>query len=213
MSDDGMAPQESPTPRDPAQRERTPMDTTESSSPHAHPSTEDHDDSAEAHYACLERPTPAWTAGCSLVALSSPSTTLMARSSSTSACRAGAARIASSPTPISHGTTTSEGPTSLDQRFRSWVDPALQSLLRGGEECRSKRPPRPSRCSRRREDVSCRAGNSLSRYPARDLRTTARPASAWRRTAGAARKVAPGSAYTLSARTTYRTNQLGPGVQ
>ena len=42
MSDKGMAPQESPTPRDPAQRERTPMDTTESSAP-AHPSTEDHD--------------------------------------------------------------------------------------------------------------------------------------------------------------------------
>jgi hypothetical protein len=36
-SDKGMAPQESPTPRDPAQRERTPMDTTESSAPHAHP--------------------------------------------------------------------------------------------------------------------------------------------------------------------------------
>ena len=51
-----MAPQESPTPRDLAQRERTPMDTTESSAPHAHPSTEDHDDTLEAHYACLERP-------------------------------------------------------------------------------------------------------------------------------------------------------------
>ena len=32
------------------------MDTTESSAPHAHPSTEDHDDTVEAHYACLERP-------------------------------------------------------------------------------------------------------------------------------------------------------------
>jgi hypothetical protein len=31
------------------------MDTTESSAP-AHPSTEDHDDTVEAHYACLERP-------------------------------------------------------------------------------------------------------------------------------------------------------------
>jgi hypothetical protein len=31
------------------------MDTTESSAPHAHPSTEDHDDTVEAHYACLER--------------------------------------------------------------------------------------------------------------------------------------------------------------
>jgi hypothetical protein len=29
------------------------MDTTESSAPHAHPSTEDHDDTVEAHYACL----------------------------------------------------------------------------------------------------------------------------------------------------------------
>jgi hypothetical protein len=32
------------------------MDTTESSAPHAHPSTENHDDTVEAHYACLERP-------------------------------------------------------------------------------------------------------------------------------------------------------------
>jgi hypothetical protein len=40
---------------DPAQRERTPMDTTESSAP-AHPPTEDHDDTVEAHYASLERP-------------------------------------------------------------------------------------------------------------------------------------------------------------
>jgi hypothetical protein len=36
------------------------MDTTESSAPHAHPSTEepphDHQDDLEAHYACLERP-------------------------------------------------------------------------------------------------------------------------------------------------------------
>jgi hypothetical protein len=32
------------------------MDTTESSAPHAHPSTEEHDDTIEAHYACLERP-------------------------------------------------------------------------------------------------------------------------------------------------------------
>ena len=31
------------------------MDTTESSAP-AHPSTEDHDDTVEAHYASLERP-------------------------------------------------------------------------------------------------------------------------------------------------------------
>ena len=32
------------------------MDTAESSAPHAHPSTDDHDDTVEAHYACLERP-------------------------------------------------------------------------------------------------------------------------------------------------------------
>ena len=31
------------------------MDTGESSAPHAHPSTDDHDDTVEAHYACLER--------------------------------------------------------------------------------------------------------------------------------------------------------------
>ena len=35
---------------------RSLMDTPESSAPHAHPSTEDHDDTLEAHYACLERP-------------------------------------------------------------------------------------------------------------------------------------------------------------
>ena len=51
-----MAPQESPTPRDLAQRERTPMDTTESSAPQVHPSTEDHDDTIEAHFFGLERP-------------------------------------------------------------------------------------------------------------------------------------------------------------
>ena len=32
------------------------MDTAESSAPHAHPSTEDHDDTLETHYSCLERP-------------------------------------------------------------------------------------------------------------------------------------------------------------
>ena len=32
------------------------MDTTESSAPHAHPSTEEQDDTLEAHYASLERP-------------------------------------------------------------------------------------------------------------------------------------------------------------
>ncbi len=32
------------------------MDAKESSASHAHLSTEDHDDTLEAHYACLERP-------------------------------------------------------------------------------------------------------------------------------------------------------------
>ena len=32
------------------------MDTAESSAPHAHQSTEDHDDTVESHYSCLERP-------------------------------------------------------------------------------------------------------------------------------------------------------------
>jgi hypothetical protein len=45
-----MAPQESPTPRDPAQRERTPMDTNRV------PQPRHDDDTVEAHYACLERP-------------------------------------------------------------------------------------------------------------------------------------------------------------
>jgi hypothetical protein len=35
---------------------RSLMDAPESSAPHAHPSTEDHDDTVEAHYASLERP-------------------------------------------------------------------------------------------------------------------------------------------------------------
>jgi hypothetical protein len=34
------------------------MDTTESSAPHAHPSTEDYDDTLETHYASLERLRP-----------------------------------------------------------------------------------------------------------------------------------------------------------
>jgi len=37
---------------------RSPMDTTESSAPHAHLSTENHDDTVEAHYASLERLRP-----------------------------------------------------------------------------------------------------------------------------------------------------------
>jgi len=32
------------------------VDTSESSAAHAHPSPDDHDDTVEAHYACLERP-------------------------------------------------------------------------------------------------------------------------------------------------------------
>jgi hypothetical protein len=40
----------------PGPQGRSPMDTRESSAAHAHPSTEDHDDTVEAHYACLERP-------------------------------------------------------------------------------------------------------------------------------------------------------------
>ena len=55
-SDKVMAPQvlEHPGAR-PTERMQT-VDTRESSVPHAHQSTEDHDDTVEAHYACLERP-------------------------------------------------------------------------------------------------------------------------------------------------------------
>src|SRR5829696_5115349 len=58
------------------------------------------DDSVEGTTPASSAPTPAWTAGCSLAALSSPSATLMARSSSTSACRVAAARIADSSGPM-----------------------------------------------------------------------------------------------------------------
>jgi hypothetical protein len=34
------------------------MDTTESSAPYAHPSSEKHDDTLETHYSCLERLRP-----------------------------------------------------------------------------------------------------------------------------------------------------------
>jgi hypothetical protein len=34
------------------------VDTAESSAAHAHPSTEEHDETVEAHYACLERLSP-----------------------------------------------------------------------------------------------------------------------------------------------------------
>ena len=54
-----MAPQVLVTPRSPAHREwRDTVDTEESSAPRAHPSTEDYDDTLEAHYACLERLRP-----------------------------------------------------------------------------------------------------------------------------------------------------------
>ena len=54
-----MAPRVCPAPRDPAHREwRNTVDTEESSAPRAHPSTEDYDDTLEAHYACLERLRP-----------------------------------------------------------------------------------------------------------------------------------------------------------
>jgi hypothetical protein len=49
-----MAPQESPLPEARPTRRHL-MDTPESSAPRAHPSTEDHDDTVEAHYASLER--------------------------------------------------------------------------------------------------------------------------------------------------------------
>jgi hypothetical protein len=69
------------------------MSSSEKSSAPAHPSTGDHDDTVEAQFSGLERLRPcACMDGCSLAALSSPSTTLMARSSSTSACLAAAAR-------------------------------------------------------------------------------------------------------------------------
>jgi hypothetical protein len=53
-----MAPQVMESPRSPAHRKvgTLAVDTTESSAPHAHPSTDYHDDTIEAHYACLERP-------------------------------------------------------------------------------------------------------------------------------------------------------------
>jgi hypothetical protein len=55
VSDKEMAPQVLAHPGARTTRRHL-MDTAESSAPHAHPSTEDHDDTVEAHYACLERP-------------------------------------------------------------------------------------------------------------------------------------------------------------
>jgi hypothetical protein len=52
-----MAPRvlEHPGARPTATKEVT-VDASKSSAPYAHPSTEDHDDTVEAHYSCLERP-------------------------------------------------------------------------------------------------------------------------------------------------------------
>jgi len=56
--DKEMAPASVPTLPEPGPQGRSPMDTTESSAPHAHPSTEDYDDTLEAHYSGLERLRP-----------------------------------------------------------------------------------------------------------------------------------------------------------
>jgi alkanesulfonate monooxygenase SsuD/methylene tetrahydromethanopterin reductase-like flavin-dependent oxidoreductase (luciferase family) len=74
----------------------------------AHPSTEEQD-----------HPTPAWMAGCSLAALSSRSTTWMARSLSTSACPAAAAtRRVGNRAGVSCGVSR---PLIVGRRFR-WQD-------------------------------------------------------------------------------------------
>ncbi len=54
-SDKEVAPQERQLPGARPIRSKL-MDTSESSAPRAHPSTEDPDDALEAHYSCLERP-------------------------------------------------------------------------------------------------------------------------------------------------------------
>ena len=51
-----MAPQVLETPRSLDHREGALWTQQSLAHPHAHPSTEDHDDTIEAHYACLERP-------------------------------------------------------------------------------------------------------------------------------------------------------------
>jgi hypothetical protein len=53
-----MAPRRPPISRDPAHTDlEVTVDTSKSSAPpHAHPPTEDHDDTVEAHYSSLERP-------------------------------------------------------------------------------------------------------------------------------------------------------------
>ena len=55
---EGNGPAGDGTPRSPAHRKvgTLAVDTKESSALHAHPFCEDHDDTVEAHYACLERP-------------------------------------------------------------------------------------------------------------------------------------------------------------
>jgi hypothetical protein len=55
MSDKGMAPQVVGHPGARTTRRHL-MAIEKSSAPRAHPSTDDHDDTVEAHYACLERP-------------------------------------------------------------------------------------------------------------------------------------------------------------
>jgi hypothetical protein len=55
MSDKGMAPQVLEHPGTRTTRRHL-MAIEKSSAPRAQPSTDDHDDTVEAHYACLERP-------------------------------------------------------------------------------------------------------------------------------------------------------------
>jgi hypothetical protein len=54
--DKEAVPQEVRSSSGPGPRRDIFMATEKSSAPHAHPSTDDHDDTVEAHYACLERP-------------------------------------------------------------------------------------------------------------------------------------------------------------
>jgi hypothetical protein len=70
------------------------VDTTESSAPHAHPSTEDHDDTVEAHYACLERPHACMDGWVFLGRVVESEHDLDGESSSTSACPAAVAQLA-----------------------------------------------------------------------------------------------------------------------
>ena len=76
------------------------MDTAESSAPHAHPSTEEYDDTVEAHYACLERPHACMDGWVFLGRVVESEHDLDGEVSSTRACRAAAARIADSSGPM-----------------------------------------------------------------------------------------------------------------